>query len=292
MKGLIIVNQELGHSEYKIKRFQEEAGFLNLELEVLVNDGTLMNIERNLIPHLSVPKADFIIYLDKDYYLAKTLESQGYRLFNKADFIKICDDKLLTYVHCLGKNISVPKTFFAPLFYSESLQGNSYKFLDKVVDELGLPLVAKKAYGSLGESVFKINKKEELVDFYHKYAREPIMFQEDITSSYGKSVRIIIIDGKVFGGYVRTNDKDFRSNFSSSASAEELKDVKFLQYGQQIADKLDIEYAGIDLLYGKNNEPLFCEINSNAFFEIFEEVTKKNVAKAFLEMIIKKVNNE
>ena len=41
MNGIIIVNQELGHNEYKIKRFKEEFSSLDIHLDVFVNDGTL-----------------------------------------------------------------------------------------------------------------------------------------------------------------------------------------------------------------------------------------------------------
>ena len=54
---------------------------------------------------------------------------------------------------------------------------------------------------------------------------------------------------------------------------------------------MHIEYAGIDLLFGENDEPILCEINSNAFFEEFEKVTGINAAAAFAEMVISKVNN-
>ena len=58
---------------------------------------------------------------------------------------------------------------------------------------------------------------------------------------------------------------------------------------QKIANILKIEYAGIDLLFSENGDPILCEINSNAFFEEFEKVTNINVAKKFAEMVIRKV---
>ena len=105
-----------------------------------------------------------------------------------------------------------------------------------------------------------------------------------------KLIYLYIIDGKVFGAFIRENSRDFRSNFGDTAGSEELfNGEKYLRFAQEIADKLNIEYAGIDLLIDKNDEPILCEINSNAFFEVFESVTKLNVAKAVGEMIIKKL---
>lgn len=284
--GAIIVNQEIGHNEYKIKRFKEEATSLDISLTTFVNNGTLAYIDSTGAIKVNIPKCDFVLYLDKDIYLARLLEKAGFRLFNSADFIKMCDDKILTYIYCSKKGIRMPKTFAGPLFYSNELIEENFKFLDQVVKELGLPIIVKKVYGSLGEGVYKVNSKEELICLYAKIAREPVLFQEDIGESFGRSVRVLIIDGKVFGAFERYNSQDFRSNYSILASSREMNNPKYLEFGQHIADEFNILYAGIDLLFGKNDTPILCEINSNAFFEEFEKVTGKNAAKAFLEMVI------
>ena len=290
MNGIIIVNQTIGHNEYKIKRFKEEFSKLNIALDVFVNDGTLAEIKNNEIV-ISLPKADFVFYLDKDIYLARLLEKAGYRLFNRADFIKLCDDKMLTFIACANQGIKMPKTISGPLVYTE-LQESNYRFLDKVVDELGLPMVVKKVYGSLGEGVYLVKTKEELRALYSSIARNPIIFQEYIKTSFGKSIRVLIIDGKVFGSFIRKNNYDFRSNFGDEATSTKLENpAKYEGFAQEIAEKLHIEYAGIDLLVHDNGEPILCEINSNAFFEEFEKVTGLNVAKAIAEMVIRKVNS-
>ena len=288
MHGIVIHNQEIGHNAYKIQRFQEEFVKLGISLDVFVNDGTLAVIKDSKI-EIKLPKADFVLYLDKDIYLARLLEKAGYRLFNKADFIKFCDDKMLTFIGCANMGIKMPKTISGPLVYSE-LKESNYSFLKDVEKELGLPMVVKKVYGSLGEGVYLVKDHDELVKLSSEIARNPIVFQEYIPTSFGKSIRVLIIDGKVFGAFVRENDRDFRSNFGDSAGSEKLfKGEKYLSFAQQISDKLQIEYAGIDLLIDKNDEPILCEINSNAFFEVFESVTCLNVAKAIGEMIIKKL---
>ena len=290
MNGIIIVNQTIGHNQYKIDRFKEEFSKRNIQLDVFINDGTLAVIKDNNIV-INLPKADFVFYLDKDIYLARLLEKAGYRLFNKADFIKLCDDKMLTFIRCANEGIRMPKTIAGPLVYTE-LQESNYKFLDAVIEELSLPMVVKKVYGSLGEGVYLVKTKEELISLYSQIARNPIIFQEYVKDSVGQSIRVLIIDGKVFGSFVRKNSGDFRSNFGDTASSQTLQEKeKYETFAQEIADKLQIEYAGIDLLVYKDKQPILCEINSNAFFEEFEKVTKLNVAEAIMNMVIKKVNN-
>ncbi len=291
MNGLIIVNQTIGHNEYKIKRFQEEFSKRNISLDVFVNDGSLSVIKNSEVT-INLPKADFVFYLDKDIYLARLLEKAGYRLFNKPDFIKLCDDKMLTFIRCANEGIKMPKTISGPLVYTD-LKPCNYAFLDKVIKELSLPLVVKKVYGSLGEGVYLVNTKQELIDLYSQIYRNPIIFQEYVKSSYGKSIRVLIIDGKVFGSFVRKNSLDFRSNFGDNASSRVLENpAKYEAFAQKIADKLQIEYAGIDLLVYEDDEPILCEINSNAFFEEFEKVTGLNVAEAVRDMVVRKVQHE
>lgn len=289
MNGIIITNQDIGHNAYKIKRFTEEGNKLGISLSHYINDGSLALIKNDEL-EIKLPKCDFIIYLDKDIYLARILEKAGYRLFNKADFIKMCDDKALTNIMCASSGIKMPKTITGPLFYSPKLEEKNLKFLDDVSKELGYPLVLKKVYGSLGTGVFLANNKEELIKLYKEHCREPLQFQEYIKTSYGKSVRVLVLDGEILGAFERYNTSDFRSNFGSNATSKEFElPESFKEITSRISSLFNIEYAGIDLLFGEKNEPVLCEINSNAFFEEFEKVTHINVAKKFMEMVKRKI---
>ncbi|MEG2116932.1 MAG: RimK family alpha-L-glutamate ligase, partial [Clostridia bacterium] len=60
---------------------------------------------------------------------------------------------------------------------------------------------------------------------------------------------------------------------------------QFIQISEKVAEILDLDYCGIDLLFGENGEPIVCEVNSNAFFGGIETVTHLNVAKRYAEYI-------
>ena len=172
-----------------------------------------------------------------------------------------------------------------------SIQEPHLEFLDEIIDKLSFPMVVKKVYGSLGEGVFLAKDKEELVTLYKEICHSPVIFQRYVSSSKGKSIRVIVIDGKVFGAFIRKNGGDFRSNFGTTAGSEKLINAdKYIRFAGKIAEKLEIEYAGIDLLDDENGDIVMCEINSNAFFEEFEKTTGLNVAKAFAEMVVRKVH--
>ena len=291
MNGIIIVNQYIGHNEYKINRFLEEFNKVGISLDILKNDGTLAKIVDSTII-LNIPKCDFVLYLDKDIYLARLLEKAGIRLFNKADFIKMCDDKMLTFINCSNLNINMPNTFAGPLVYTD-LNENNYDFLTKIEKVLGYPMVVKKVYGSLGEGVYLVSNRDELSSLYQNIHRNPILFQEYIPSEYGQSLRTMIVDQKVIGGFVRYNKNDFRSNYGNQVDGKPIENPAiFYNFAQRIADLLNIEYAGIDLLIRKDGTPTLCEINSNAFFEEFEKVTRINVAEKVALMVKRKIENE
>lgn len=291
LKGIIILNQTLGHNEYKVRRFKEEASILNIDLSIYVNDGSLYSIVNGEIK-INLPKSNFVIYLDKDIYLATALEKANYKLYNGAEFIRICDDKALTSVVAANLNIPAPKTITPPLIYEEEISVDRVKrFAEIVSDNFAYPVIAKMSYSSLGKGVYLLKDEEEVKSFYFSKFNKPFIIQEYIEASKSTSIRIIIINEKVIGAIKRINEDDFRSNIGKNYSINYELDEKCLTFAANIAKKFKIKYAGIDVLLDENNNPLLCEINSNAFFEEFEKTTKINVARLLLEFISNDINN-
>ena len=91
----------------------------------------------------------------------------------------------------------------------------------------------------------------------------------------------------------RQNTNDFRSNIELGGNGFKAQLTnEQITLCQRVAKTLNLDYCGIDLLTNKNNQPLVCEVNSNAFFGMFESITKINVAKLYSQYIIEKVNNQ
>ena len=89
---------------------------------------------------------------------------------------------------------------------------------------------------------------------------------------------------------LRKSNGDFRSNAELGGTGYPYTpDKKFIEVAEKVANVLDLDYMGIDLLFGENGEPIVCEVNSNAFFGVMEKVTGVNVAKAYAEYIYEKV---
>ncbi len=290
MNGIIVINPFLipNESVRQAERLKQEFNKLNVSVEI-VSDGYLrtMLIEGNLSVDL---KADFIIYLDKDKYLSEALELNGFRLFNRHNAVRVCDDKARTFIALSGKGFNIPKTIFGALCYSDSCQLQERAIKD-IAQKLGYPIIVKECYGSMGKGVYKADNEIELKEIMQTVKTSPHLFQEYIGYKKGVDVRLIVIGGKVVSVMERRNEGDFRSNVARGGTGVKVEVPKeFIVTAERIARQLNLDYCGVDLLYGKYNEPVVCEVNSNAFFEGTERATGINVAREYANYIIKEIS--
>ena len=141
-------------------------------------------------------KPDFVIFWDKDIYLAQRLESIGCRLFNSAHAIELCDNKILMYQELAKHNIRIPKTYIAPKTF-EGLGYTNRDFVRRVIDEVGFPVVIKEAYGSFGEQVYLAHNEEEINNIIDRIGYKDFLLQEYISSSDGRDIRVNVVGNKV-----------------------------------------------------------------------------------------------
>lgn len=289
-KGLIVVNtyEVFPSVEHMVSRLKEEFAKLGISFDVLSSgELPLWVSEDGKIQHGDLPY-DFAIYLDKDPYVASMLEDAGLRLFNKADAIRLCDDKMLTYLSLSGKGIRMPKTIPGPLRYSKK---DSDIFLNRIEASFSFPIVVKENYGSLGRNVYLVQNKSELEELENRLSYSPRLYQELIASSFGVDNRIIVIGGRAIAWMKRKSDNgDFRSNIALGGHGEGVNlPQNYIMMAENCAKILGLDYAGIDILNGPEGEPILCEVNSNAFIKGIEEVTGINVAKAYVDYIWREV---
>ncbi len=253
--------------------------------EALRRRGIDARIERNLyFTERYRGDADFIVYLDKDRYCARQLEARGVRLFNRAAAIEACDDKMLTYLALEGA-VPMPETIAGPLCYTPEapLQGL------EAVERLGYPLVVKECFGSQGKGVFLAKDREELVALAGRVKCRPHLFQKFIAESYGRDVRVLVLGGRVIGAMQRSAHGDFRSNAALGGSgARFVPDEACTKLCLTAAERLGLDYCGVDLLFGRDGF-LLCEVNSNAFFAAFERATGTDVADLYAAYMIRTI---
>ncbi len=290
MKGIIIINPFLIplESVRQAERLKQEFNKKQVEIDIISN-GYLRNCLENGEFDIEL-NADFIIYLDKDKYLSEVLERNGFRLFNSHNAVRVCDDKARTYIALSGKGFNLPKTIFGALCYNNAceIDKNAPKL---IAEKLGYPVIVKECYGSMGKGVYKANNEQELSAVMESVKTKPHLFQEYIGYKKGVDARLIVIGGKVVSSMERRNSEDFRSNVARGGTGAKVELPKeFIDTAEKIAKELNLDYCGVDLLYGKDNKPIVCEVNSNAFFEGIEHTTGINVAKAYAEYIVNEIS--
>lgn len=289
-QGYAIVNQYRLYSGVKnfYSRLKEELAKLDIKLLLCRTGEAGLAIQDNGKVTSQLGPADFIVFLDKDRYAAYGLEKMGYRLFNSARSIELCDDKMATYLALVNQGIPMPYTVTPPLDYVE--QENDEDYLSAIANQLGYPLIAKLNYGSLGNNVFLLQNLTELKEFDKQHLRLPRLYQRFIVSSAGMDYRLIYVGGEFVAGMKRVNPFDFRSNVAQGGHGEKVDILdSYIKLGKRCVDLLGLDYAGVDILIGQQGEPIVCEVNSNAFIEGIEKTTGINVAKEYALYIKKTI---
>lgn len=280
MKGALVIN---GYYTSKSYSYQQERILQEFEkrgapLSVYKNDkGFIIGQTFDF---------DFAVFLDKDAELARAMEESGVIVFNSSFAIAACDNKITQLRILHGKeNCYFPKTIAAPLRYDNDID---LEFLRHVENELGLPVVIKTAYGSLGVGVYKAENFDELTGIAKKLASVPHLYQMFVSESAGKSVRAVVIGDKIVASYALINDKDFRSNAERGGKPELVTlDDTYTLSALAVAKVLDTDICAVDFLYGA---ALLLEVNGNPFFAQAEKVSGVNIAGEYAEYVLKYMN--
>lgn len=293
MTGWIIYNGTLNVSKIKelVDSLVKDAKELNIDLEAIKNTELIPMYsskgEAKLIHMKRVEEPSFIIFWDKDVLLARHLEKMGYRVFNSSTAIKNCDHKGLMHLVLSNNNINMPRTILSPMIFDYSL--NSEDYLINCYEALGESVIIKESMGSFGMQVYLINNREEFINKVKELNKNKIDFiiQENIKSSFGRDIRVNIIGNKVVGAMLRESETDFRANISQGGKGTL---VELNKEQEEIALKahkaLGLDFSGVDLLFGENDKPLLCEVNSNLNFLSFEKIWGKGFGKKILEYIL------
>ncbi len=279
MKNYIIINEFLNSNAFNIIYTELKNAFFSLgaDCELLTNVQAIKLLKTN-------GRGYSVLFFDKDLFLATQLEKCGYRCVNSAKVIETCDDKAKTYLALLGK-VRMPKTILAPFTFN-TIGYKNYDFLVDIENELGYPMIVKQNKGSFGEQVYLVKDREQTIETLKKIGHSEVLFQEYITSSFGKDYRVYVVGGKVVASALRCNERDFRSNVASGGKMIKTSlPNEYEELAIKACEILGADFAGVDLLIGVDG-PLICEINSNAHFSALSKVTGINVAKAIAEYVL------
>ena len=288
--GWMLVKDRFWES-YETNRLIEEFQKQDIEIQlvdpntidIFVNKDNkksiLVNGEESDLPKFVFPRTGS----GTSYYIKAVIrhfERMDIPVINSSDAIDNVKDKLYTHQILAQSNLDIPKTML--LRYPIDI--------DFVEKNIGFPVIVKKISGSYGRGVFLCEDKKQLRQLVTMAELTKksydIIIQEFIKDTWGKDLRVFVVNDKVVGCMMRqATDDDFRANITRGGEGfpyEVNEQIEWLSSESSKALRLDI--AGVDLLF-QNGGYKICEVNSNPGFEGMENFTKKNIAGEIVSFI-------
>ena len=273
---------------HALKRMFESGWRQNIQIKVMDTnnfeliaskdglEGVLYNGER-----IDLPDAIFNrVGANAGYFamaVIRQLENMGVLIFNNLRSIEISKDKMLTLQHLAAHGLPIPKTLLAKFPLN----------LDAIKREFTYPIILKKASGSQGKGIVKLESHaqlEDLVDMLDTV--KPIIFQEFISASTGRDLRVFVVGGRVVGAMMRIAAKgQFKANVHQGGTVKPVKispQVEWLVL--ETVKIIGLDIAGVDLLIDEKTYKI-CEVNSSPGFDGLEKALGENIAiKMFMYM--------
>ena len=294
MNGWILYKNKVEES-YETQKLIEEFEKQGLKIRVVNPQDVDIFVDRDdrksiLVAGKSRPLPDFVIprtgsgttYFIKA--IIRHLERLGVILINGSNSIDTVKDKLYTQQVLGQSSLPVPKT----LLVKHPID------IDFVEKNIGYPAIIKTLSGSFGAGVFLCENRKQLQQLL-KMAEitKPsynIIIQEFIKDSYGKDLRVLVVNGKVAGCMMRQAvDDDFRANITRGGEGIPYQiddDIQWL--GGESSRLLNLDIAGVDLLFD-NGGYRICEVNSSPGFEGMDKFCKTNIAEKIVTYVTHKI---
>ena len=313
-QGWLIVNEYLDTEKFlEIRKlFLSGAEKKNVKLTVYTNADFAVDLSGAVVKSRAFDEGEpeFIIFYDKDIALAAALEKMGYRLYNSADAIDVCDSKVKTATRISEYNLNckddeakilMPKTYKVPFTYENIGIKDSYSFdfLDYVEKDLceagegalsdAYPMIIKESNSSFGMGVHLAGSREEAVKLICEYGNKECIIQEYLSYSSGRDYRLQMVSDKCVCAMMRSNENDFRANITNGGKMSEYKPTdEDLSLARNVMKYLKLDFAGIDIMHDKSGRAVFLEANSNAHFKNIYDLTGINAAEKMIEYIVAK----
>ena len=166
--------------------------------------------------------------------------------------------------------------------------------MEFVQKHIGFPVIIKTISGSFGKGVFIADNKKQLSQLITMAEitnpRYDIIIQEFIKDTWGKDLRVLVVNNKVVGCMMRqATDDDFRANLTRGGEGipyEVNEQIEWL--ASESSKSLGLDIAGVDLLFDGDGYKI-CEVNSSPGFEGMEKYTKKNIAEEVVSFVRLKI---
>jgi len=287
LHGLIIYNGFLQGNKFLdfAEMLQHAAVHRGHHIQLKTNDELINDLTGSHMFANKTNELDYVIFTDKDIYLANTLERARVPVFNNATSIEISDDKIKTYERLVDEHIPIPKTIVAPKTFGMNIHPEQ-PFLQHIIDSFQYPFIMKEAFGSFGEQVYLVRNETDVHYYLKKINGAPFVFQEYIEASYGVDLRLQVVGDRVVAAMKRSSESDFRANVTSGGTMESYVPTAYeAELAINATKAIGAHFAGVDILLGDRGKRYVCEVNSNAHIRNLYECTNINVAPDIIDHI-------
>lgn len=132
---------------------------------------------------------------------------------------------------------------------------------------IGFPLVIKAVKGHGGKSVYLVPNLAELQNLSETLPHDvPYVFQEYIRESHGRDLRVAVIGGEVAFTMMRSSSNGaMQANIAQGGQGKLITGLfpEAEALAIQIARVLDMDVAGVDLLWSDKFGYVCCEVNNS-----------------------------
>ncbi len=189
-----------------------------------------------MLRHASLLQESDWVLFPEEWQLGVLVDALRCRVFPSVQSYRYGQDKVqFTRVAQALFPAHVPETIIARAEAEAALDA---------ADRLGFPLVLKHPRSSMGQGVFKIENRRELMEMLPNldvlYAQEYLEIERDL--------RVVWIGDRVVAAYWRIGGDGFHHNIAKGAQAS-FTDIPpaALEFVSRVAKALQIDHAGFDL---------------------------------------------
>lgn len=293
MEVWILFNEEIESASaeaFEVRRFMSEGEkmghivkvFHPEQFDLLVSEEDRESV---LIDGKMVKLPDFLLprtyVIDSGYFslaVIRQLERLGVRIFNDSRSIEMVSDKMHTHQVLAESGLPTPTTMLAKFPVD----------IELVERTIGFPVVVKTLLGVNGTGVFLMDNHDAFSDLMSLIEQTnpniQLIFQKFIAKSKGRDLRLFVVNGEVIASMERrATDGGFKANYTQGAQVVEfIPDQVAIDMAVKTAEILNLQVAGIDLLYDENGYTI-CEANSFPGFKGLESCCDVNIPQKIFE---------
>jgi len=255
--------------EYEPQRLARAARKKGIEPEIVNYQDISIEGEKVLLPrNLRLDGFDFVIPRSAAHHQKKSL------LKEKMALIKALPPKSV----CLNKTTYLRWPKLGKIRQAEILRKHDLPTIPTLEKPI-FPAILKAEFGSHSRRVIRVGSQKQANEVMKSYAGRWI-YQPLIKSPV--YWRVIVLNGKSLGIMERKTSKRFIKSGEGEKPEVNRKEIGTLAI--KATKVFQAEFTGVDLLADKN-KLLIIEVNRSPQFQIFEKMTKVDVANKLIDYL-------